>query len=50
MRGSYAAFSEDEDIIRYSPAELAAIERFLDDARQAYPANPYIQWHSAIEV
>jgi hypothetical protein len=50
MRGYYAAFWEDEDIMRYSPAELAAIERFLDDARQAYPANPYIQWHSAIEV
>ena len=34
----------------YSPAEIAAIERFLDDALQAYPTNPYIQWHSAIEV
>ena len=36
--------------MRYSPAELAAIERFLDDALQAYPANPDFQWHSAIEV
>ena len=36
--------------MRYSPAELAAIERFLDDAPQAYPTNPHFQWHSAIEI
>jgi len=39
-----------EDTMRYSPAELAAIERCLDEALQAYPSNPNIQWHSAIEV
>jgi hypothetical protein len=42
--------SEGDDIMRYSPTELAAIERFLNDALQAYPANPYIQRHSAIDV
>jgi hypothetical protein len=43
-------FLGGEDTMRYSTAELAAIERFLDDALHANPTNPSIQWHSTIEV